>query len=478
MSLTLEHEQPLAADTHLPKNASLATRFYRAVWRWHFYAGLFVVPFMVILALSGMVYLFKPQLDALMYPLHVAPAGTALPADAQLQAALAAYPGASASSFAPAAAADRSAMVTLTTAAGQRLAVFVNPYTGAVLGSRDEENNLQALAVRVHGELLIGPVGDYLVELAACWALVLVLSGLYLWWPRKGSRIWGVLLPRLFTKNKRIFWRDLHAVPGFWGALLIVFLIISGLPWATFWGTNFARVWNQYPAQMWDDVPLSDKNAATLNSDTNQVVPWAAEDTPLPESTPPASHDHHDGTAGSGPGAGAVTLESVVAHAKAMALPPGYSISLPDGEAGVYTVSIAANDPRQSRTIHIDQYSGAMLADIGWHQYGPVPRAVELGIALHEGRFFGPLNQALMFLAAVITLILPITGAIMWWRRRPAGRLGAPARPTELPMRWGALALIIGLAIAFPLVGISLTIVVLLDLLVISRLPLLRRVVG
>jgi uncharacterized iron-regulated membrane protein len=474
MSLIIEREQPVAADTDLSKTASLATRFYRAVWRWHFYAGLFVVPFMVILALSGMVYLFKPQLDALMYPLSVVPVGTALPADEQLQAALAAYPGAAASSFTPAEAADRSAIVNLSTTAGQNLAVFVNPYTGQVLGSRDEDNNLQAWAVKVHGELLIGPVGDYIVELAACWGLVLVLSGLYLWWPRKGSRIWGVLLPRLNIKNKRLFWRDLHAVPGFWGALLIAFLIITGLPWASFWGENFARVWNQYPAQLWEDVPLSDKTAATLNSDTSQVVPWAAEETPLPQSTLPEEHDHHGAHTGGGPGAGAVSLASIVAHAEAMALPAGYSVSLPDGEAGVYTISIAADDPRQSRTIHIDQYSGAMLTDIGWNQYGLVPRAVELGIAIHEGRFFGPLNQALMFVAALITLILPITGTIMWWRRRPQGRLGAPAKP-ELPIRWGVLALIIALALAFPLVGISLTIVLLLDFLVISRVPVLRR---
>jgi uncharacterized iron-regulated membrane protein len=46
---------------------SPANRFYRTVWRWHFYAGLFVIPFMLILAATGLIYLFKPQLDAAMY---------------------------------------------------------------------------------------------------------------------------------------------------------------------------------------------------------------------------------------------------------------------------------------------------------------------------------------------------------------------------------------------------------------------------
>ena len=37
---------------------------YRAVWRWHFYASLFCIPFVIVLATSGAIYLFKPQIEA------------------------------------------------------------------------------------------------------------------------------------------------------------------------------------------------------------------------------------------------------------------------------------------------------------------------------------------------------------------------------------------------------------------------------
>jgi uncharacterized iron-regulated membrane protein len=124
----------------------------------------------------------------------------------------------------------------------------------------------------------------------------------------------------------------------------------------------------------------------------------------------------------------------------------------------VYTVSIAADDPRQSRTLHIDQYSGAMLANSGWEEFGAVPRAVELGIALHEGRLFGLPNQLLMLFAALTAILLPVTGLVMWWRRRPQGRLGAPAMP-QLRFMPGLLAIIVLLGLAFPLVGVSLTVV-------------------
>ena len=37
---------------------------YRTIWRWHFYAGLFCIPFVLWLALTGSIYLFKPQVEA------------------------------------------------------------------------------------------------------------------------------------------------------------------------------------------------------------------------------------------------------------------------------------------------------------------------------------------------------------------------------------------------------------------------------
>ncbi len=68
--------------------------FYNLAWRWHFYAGLFVAPFMVMLALTGIIYLFKPQLDPLMYgSLLNVPAGHhTLAADDLLKQVRQAYP--------------------------------------------------------------------------------------------------------------------------------------------------------------------------------------------------------------------------------------------------------------------------------------------------------------------------------------------------------------------------------------------------
>ncbi|MCX7900446.1 MAG: PepSY domain-containing protein, partial [Methylocystis sp.] len=69
--------------------------FYRMIWRWHFYAGLFCLPFVTILALSGSVYLFKPQIDAWFDQpyTHVKLSSAPRALDDQVEAALAAVPG-------------------------------------------------------------------------------------------------------------------------------------------------------------------------------------------------------------------------------------------------------------------------------------------------------------------------------------------------------------------------------------------------
>jgi len=50
-----------------PARERTVPSFYNLAWRWHFYAGLFVIPFMILLSVTGIIYLFKPQLDAWMY---------------------------------------------------------------------------------------------------------------------------------------------------------------------------------------------------------------------------------------------------------------------------------------------------------------------------------------------------------------------------------------------------------------------------
>ena len=442
--------------------------FYNLAWRWHFYAGLFVAPFMILLSLTGIVYLFKPQLDSFMYHdlLTVKPAHHLLSADEQQQRVLEAYPKVLISKYLPPVNAESSAQFVVKQD-GREVNLFIDPYSGKILGTQDAKNNLQAMARELHGELMIGTVGDRLVELAAGWGIVLVVSGLYLWWPRGRSSA-GVLWPRISAKG-RVLWRDLHAVTGFWGSVALLFMLLSGMTWTGLWGKMYADVWNTFPAAMWNDVPKSDKQASELNTAAVQTVPWAMENTPMPVSAGDHAEHMNHGAMSSAPAAPTVTLQQVVDIAKARTIEPGYSISAPKTADGVFTVSVFADDPHNDATLHIDQYSGKVLADVRYADYSAVSKATELGVMLHEGKMFGWLNQLIILFICLMVLLSSVSGIVIWWKRRPQNGWGVPPLRHDLP-RWKvATVVMIALGIAFPLVGISMMAVWLLDRIALSR---------
>ena len=117
--------------------------FYNLAWRWHFYAGLFVAPFMILLALTGIIYLFKPQLDPLLYDhlINVSPGHHRLSADQQLQRVQTTYPQSHVSQYLPALNPQRSGQFVIHNA-GRELNVFINPYGGESLGEQGARRSL------------------------------------------------------------------------------------------------------------------------------------------------------------------------------------------------------------------------------------------------------------------------------------------------------------------------------------------------
>lgn len=436
---------------------------YRSVWRWHFYAGLIVAPFMLILSVTGAIYLFNDEInDALHAEKRIVPPHeTTLPLSRLVAAAEASAPGGKATRIDTWEAFDRSAQVFVTAGDGTDLRVFVDPGTGAALGSYVYERTLVGFADRFHGSLMLGKLGDGIVELAACWGVVLLVTGLYLWWPRGVRGFAEALTPRLRAKG-RPFWKSLHAATGAWTALVILFLILTGLPWANVWGTLLRAGADAAGV----GYPTSHRNhgaapASTMKQATGEA-PWTLENAPMPTSEDHAAH--HGGEASVSPGAAArpigVDRAADVLAAAGMTHP--YRLSLPSGPTGVYSAYTYPDRPQGQRTAQIDQYSGRVVSDVGFADYGPVAKAVELGVQLHMGNYFGLANQIVMLLACVGAAALSVTGPIMWWRRRPKGALGAPR--TLEPARLRTVALItVALGAAFPLAGGSLLVALAFD---------------
>jgi len=447
----------------------LTTALYASVWRWHFYAGLIFAPFIIILAVSGSVYLFKPQIESYLYKdmLTVREVGASpLSADEIVARTIKAYPGTSVSSVTYSD--DPAATLKLGASRdGVSQTLYADPYTGHIRGILENDKTFAAFFKKMHSELVIGGTwANRLVELAACWAIILTLSGLYLWWPRNKSAIWGTILPRLSKPGSRQFWRDLHAVPAFWLSIGIIVLILSGLPWSGVVGKQINKVatatHTDYPQYALSFAAKPD--SVTVTKDIADDVPWAAEQLPVPES---AAGDYIR-----------LDVEEISGIAERQQIARPYTISMPWGERGVYTIATSHSRPGDNATLHVDQYSGAVLTDVRYADYGWMAKAITLGIALHEGRLFGLANQLFGLIVALGLILISISSYVMWQKRKPAGKLGAPARPKDKRVTLGVLAIMIVCGLIMPLVGVSLIIVLALDLLFLRRVKRLQHWFG
>jgi uncharacterized iron-regulated membrane protein len=433
---------------------SSSVNLYRAVWRWHFYAGLFVLPFMISLAVTGALYLFRDEIDNLIHSdlkriEVVQDAPKALPSEI-VAAALAAVPGTAVKYTTPADP-GASTEVTVNTADGKR-AVYVNPYTAQVTGSLSDRGTVMWTIRYLHSLKYFGTYTRYLIEIAAGWSILLVATGIYLWWPRKQTG--GVVTVR-GTPKKRVFWRDTHAVTGIFVGFFIVFLAVTGMPWSGVWGAKVNEWANGsnfgYPAGVRTDVPMSGDHL-----DHVAKTSWSLEQAKIPEST--AATESRP-----------IGIDKAIARFDGLGLGPGYAVALPGKPTGVYSGSIYPDDLAQQRVVHLDQYSGEPLIDMSYADYGPLGKALEWGINVHLGQQYGLVNQIVLVMACIGIVLLAVSAGIMWWKRRPKGSLGVPPLPQEKRVLRGLIALLAIGGILFPLVGASLLAMLALDMAVQAR---------
>jgi uncharacterized iron-regulated membrane protein len=105
----------------------------------------------------------------------------------------------------------------------------------------------------------------------------------------------------------------------------------------------------------------------------------------------------------------------------------------------------------------IDAGSGAVVQDIDWRHFGPGAKAVEWGIATHQGQQYGEANRLLMLAGCAALLLLCLTAPVLWWKRRASGGLGPPpGAPVRAVRVVGALML--GIGLLFPLTGASMVV--------------------
>ncbi|MFZ2507499.1 MAG: PepSY domain-containing protein [Steroidobacteraceae bacterium] len=413
---------------------------YARLWRWHFFAALIVIPFVLWQSVTGVAYLWRKDLSALLYPqlMQVTPAPQSVSLDEQLASVLGRLPRNSLTAIEVHDDPSRSTTFFFRDDNGLPFPAFVNPHSGAFLGWVTSTYWLPGLSRGLHGGWPIEPYGSYLLELGASWAIVMILTGLYLWWPRQNG-LAGALYPRL-RAGSRVFWRDLHAVVGIYFALAFLAFLFTALPWTTFWGDEVLGRVQQATGQV-------SPNGFFFASGAD---PHHASDAHGGASTHTAHTQEQS-----------ISLDELIASARAAGARGTIELhpALQGGPVNVRDDHARAPD---EVWLQLDAQTGAVLTRVTWRDFPLLSKLVSLGVDLHEGSYFGRANQVFNTLVALALVWLCVTGFIGWYRRRPAGGL---APPPHRAIRFPAVLIAAAgfLCVALPLLGASVLAITLLD---------------
>jgi len=439
----------------LPPTAShpaLSAGLFRVLWRWHFYAGMIVGPVLFVMALTGALYLFKDEIaDWAYYRLnHVVVQGARRPLNEQVERAASAIQQ-SAPELVPwritvSPPEDLSTQVTFRGGQPVRfLQVFVDPYSARVLGTTDFEGGLASFfmtVLMIHREFGAGTIGRVISELTTCWTIILLITGISLWWPRSWTRSKGVWIPRwrvkLYTRL-----RDLHAISG--AVLLPVFVCITvtGLWYTVFLGTNFQWIAENVEHGKLPFVITEVNNTnRSQKEDVEKYEPREFADWPTGQ------------------------LEALVALAQKKYPDKQVYLSLenhvpgkaeggaftPEGTAGPlflesFTVDLASQTITETENL-------ARQSITHWWRMWNYP--------LHVGSVLGLFTKLIWFIAALALMLLPMTGLWMWWERRPTKTWGLPRHP-EVKIPRSLTGVILLLCALMPLAGASVAVILVGD---------------
>jgi uncharacterized iron-regulated membrane protein len=418
------------------------------VVRLHFYAGVLVAPFILVAAITGALYAIAPTLERFVYDdvLFVDPGSEALPLSEQAAAARNAFPQLEMSGLRPPVSPTDSTRINFTDPSlgdDELRAVFVDPYTGRVLGDEITWFGYLPLSTwldGLHRHLNLGEPGRVYSELAASWLWVVALGGVYLWIAKARNERRRGRAGRLLTVDRSAEGRsrtlNWHGATGIWLLAGLLFLSATGITWSTYAGAH-----------------VSDLRAA-LNWERPQLDTASA-------------HGDHGGAAASSADFGSTDYNAIIdaagragVHAPLeLTLPtaPGEAVNLTEiDEPYRLTTDAAAVDPSSLAVTNKIHY---------WSDYSTVAKLADWGIRMHMGFLFGWLNQLLLFGAALALVTVIVRGYRMWWQRRPTRGSGwAVGRP---PLRVGvrkvhpagavAIAVVgVGVGWFLPLLGISL----------------------
>ncbi|SMO54931.1 PepSY-associated TM helix domain-containing protein [Fodinibius sediminis] len=268
---------------------------------------------------------------------------------------------------------------------------YINPYNGEVEGIINEKNDFFQVVKGIHWSLLLAtPVGQPIIVWSTVLFIILLISGIILWWPKRWNRIGK---KKSFKIKWGSTWRrinyDLHNVLGFYFLAISLIIAFTGLYWY---------------------FPFVQKSLHFLGSGTYNLPPVSSQK--VVSSVP------EDGKALS-------ALNKAYSRTW-REYPEAYSITFTAPTDSQGTIQATVRPDGQTyynrSTLQFDQYSGSLLAANSYQEKDSGEKLVAMNYDIHVGAIGGLPGKIIAFFASLVCGSLPVTGFIIWWDRRKRSR--------------------------------------------------------
>lgn len=275
--------------------------------------------------------------------------------------------------------------------------LYLDPVTGAEQGRRGENEGFLNSLFKLHSALWLQETGKAILAIAALIYLLLLTTGLVLWWPRRWPPSWRIALDRGLLRA--LF--DLHRVGGAALGLFIAVSVASGayMAWRPLGGFVSAL-------------------AGAAPSTPPRLPPLQA-----------------SAAAPTGPTAPTVDALAATAQARFPQAPIGY-IQLPARADRPVRVRLQLPDdphPNGLSSVWLDPRNGRVLAVQRWSELDPGASAVAWVYPLHTGVLGGLWLELAVAAGGLVLATLGVSGIWLWWRRRAVHRRAPMAALRQNP---------------------------------------------
>lgn len=283
---------------------------------------------------------------------------------------------------------DKAVYVLFSGKNGFSYAVFINQYTGEVLKVKNLQKDFFTVVLKLHRTLLI-PYGDIIIKWSTLIFLIMLISGIILWWPKNKTASKQRFTIKTGTSFKRLNY-DLHCVLGFYASWIALFSALTGLIFSFGWFAN--KVYDLTGARhsiVQKKAPVSDTTTITKGTFSLPLdLVWNKMQPDLKEKY--------------------VAVEFILPKDKQASM----LIRAKPENGTLYKMDF----------YYFDQYTGKeMPGSYVWGKYTEAYTTADkikrMNYDIHTGAIFNWPGRIAVFFAALIVASLPITGFYIWWKK-------------------------------------------------------------